>query len=235
MNSQRNLLLMARIAIAAIITYQVLLIVLIFLRPDLDPTWHSISEWAIGKYGWLMTAGFLISGISYACLFAAIRKEVRGGVGKTGVALLLICVIGTFGVCIFTTDPIQMLGNPTTRGMFHIIFGTTALILFPFAALIIAFNIAKRNATWAGAKRTLQLTALIPLLGFLGFVIYTAIYVVPKGPNAYGPGVNIGLPPRFAFLTYMVWIIIISSKFISVKSAAVNYTKEVAKNTVSVP
>ena len=38
----------ARLAIAAIATYQVLLIVLIFLRSDLDPSWHTISEWAIG-------------------------------------------------------------------------------------------------------------------------------------------------------------------------------------------
>ena len=42
----------ARLAIAAIITYQLVLIALIFLRPDLDPSWHTISEWAIGSYGW---------------------------------------------------------------------------------------------------------------------------------------------------------------------------------------
>jgi len=38
----------ARLAMGAIITYQILLIVLIFLRPDLEPSWHTISEWAIG-------------------------------------------------------------------------------------------------------------------------------------------------------------------------------------------
>jgi hypothetical protein len=38
----------ARLAIAAIVTYQVLLMTLIRIRPDLDPAWHTISEWAIG-------------------------------------------------------------------------------------------------------------------------------------------------------------------------------------------
>jgi len=31
----------ARLAIAAIVLYQLVLIVLIFLRPDLDPSWHT--------------------------------------------------------------------------------------------------------------------------------------------------------------------------------------------------
>ena len=218
MNARDNSMTMARIAIVAIISYQVLLILLIFLRPDLDPTWHSISEWAIGKYGWLMTAGFLISGLSYALLCIVIRKEVRGKIGQAGVLLFLVCVLGTCGVGFFTTDPIQMIGHPTTRGMLHIICGTTALALFPFAALMLTLNIAKRNQTWVSVKRTLSFTAFIPLAGFLGFVIYTLVYVAPKGPGAYGPGVNIGLPPRVAFLSYMVWVVMMGTSYIRIKN-----------------
>jgi hypothetical protein len=59
----------ARLAIVAIVSYQILLIALIFLRPDLAPSWHTISEWAIGPYGWIMSAAFLISALSYAALF----------------------------------------------------------------------------------------------------------------------------------------------------------------------
>jgi len=58
----------ARLAMAAIITYQLLLIALIFLRPDLAPSLHTISEWAIGPHGWIMSVGFLISGLSYSAL-----------------------------------------------------------------------------------------------------------------------------------------------------------------------
>jgi hypothetical protein len=50
----------AQLAMGAIVAYQILLTVLIFLRPDLDPSWHTISEWAIGPYGWLMSGAFLI-------------------------------------------------------------------------------------------------------------------------------------------------------------------------------
>ena len=34
----------AGLSIAAVMTYQVMLIGLIFIRPDLDPSWHTISE-----------------------------------------------------------------------------------------------------------------------------------------------------------------------------------------------
>jgi hypothetical protein len=33
------------------------------------------------------------------------------------------------------------------------------------------------------------------LFGFLGFAFYSAIFVFPLGPSAYGPGVNIVWPP----------------------------------------
>ena len=39
-----------RMAIAAIVSYQIRLIALIFLRPGLAPSGHTISEWAIGPF-----------------------------------------------------------------------------------------------------------------------------------------------------------------------------------------
>ena len=55
----------AWLAIAAIVSYQLTLAVLILVRPDLDPSWHTISEWAIGPHGWIMSAAFLVSALSY--------------------------------------------------------------------------------------------------------------------------------------------------------------------------
>ena len=68
----------ARLAIAGIAVYQILLVVLIFVRPDLDPSWHTISEWAIGPYGWIMSGAFLISAASYAAVSHAEIATARG-------------------------------------------------------------------------------------------------------------------------------------------------------------
>jgi hypothetical membrane protein len=98
----------AQLAIVVIISYQILLIVLIFLRPDLAPSWHAISEWAIGPYGWIMSCGFFISALSYAASFVLLTSQLRGPMGRIGLGILLICVIGATGVGIFTTDPMPL-------------------------------------------------------------------------------------------------------------------------------
>ena len=203
----------ARFAIATIVTYQGLLFLLIFLRPDLDPSWHTISEWARGPYGWVMSTGFLISALSYAALFVTLRSHLRGAFGRIGQGMLLACVIGTIGVGIFTTDPLNAKSLSTT-GLLHIVSGTTALVLLPFAALFINLSLALRNAAWLIARRTLLGTGGLPLFGFATFALYTAIRVAPLGPDAYGPGVNIGWPPRFAFFTYMVWLVTVGRQAI---------------------
>src|SRR6478609_5962765 len=101
----KNSLIAAQLAIGLIITYQLILIALIFIRPDLDPSWHTISEWAIGRHGWIMSLAFIISAFSYASLLVLLKSQVRGITGSIGIVLLAICVIGTIGVGLFTSDP----------------------------------------------------------------------------------------------------------------------------------
>lgn len=196
-------------AMLAIVAYQVLLIALIFLRPDLAVSWHTISEWAIGPYGWMMSGAFFISAVSYGALLSTLRSQAHGISGRTGLGILLICLIGAIGVGVFTTDPMPMHLPLSSHGTLHVIFGTAQLVLLPFAALLINISLS-RNETWRAARQLLLWTAGLPLLGFLGFVVYSAAFVFPLGPNAYGPGVNIGWPPRFAFLTYMLWVVALS-------------------------
>jgi DNA-binding FrmR family transcriptional regulator len=72
----------ARLAIIAIVSYQILLIALIFLRPDLAPSWHTISEWAIGRYGWIMSGERALEGeqecTSILQFMAACRGALNG-------------------------------------------------------------------------------------------------------------------------------------------------------------
>jgi hypothetical membrane protein len=202
----------AWLAMSATLTYQVLLGALIFLRPDLDPSWHSISEWAIGTHGWIMSGAFLVSSVSYASLFVMLRTELGKPMGRIGLGILLICAIGAAGAGIFTTDPMPFRPPLSTKGTLHIICGTTQLVLFPFAALLIGLSLARANPVWAKARKLMIGSAWLPMFGFVGFASYTSLFVVPMGPNAYGPGVNIGWPPRFAFFTYMLWILIVGSQ-----------------------
>lgn len=195
----------ARLAIAALVTYQLLLVALIFIRPDLDPYWHTISEWAIGPYGWIMSMGFMISSLGYAALFIAIRSQVRGVIGYIGLGLLFVCVIGAFGVGAFTTDPFDV-EKLSTTGILHIIFGTSQAMLLPFAALLMSLSLAFKNQEWRSARRALLISGVLPLLAFAGSIVHLIIYVIPLGENAHGPDVPLGWPARVVFLTYAVWV-----------------------------
>src|SRR6188768_1885832 len=128
-----------KLSILMAVTYQVLLIILIFLRPDIHTYSNTISEWAIGKFGWLMQIAFFSSALGYLFLFLSIKSDVHGSWGKIGLTSLFICFIGTVGVGVFVTDPYPPDFTITTT-LIHTISGGLAMILLPFAALFINSN-----------------------------------------------------------------------------------------------
>jgi hypothetical protein len=208
------------VAIAAIAAYQVLLIILILLRPDLDPSWHTISEWAYGRYGWMMSVGFLLSALSYGALFVMLWPHATGALSRIGLVLLAICCIGALGVGACRTDPMPLHSPLTARGAVHVISGTAQLMLLPFAALFTSLGLASRNHEWAPLKRVLLWTCCLPLLGWMLFVGITIAFVVPLGKDAYGPGVYLGWPPRVAFFTYALWVITVAWQGLKLERAA---------------
>ena len=53
--------LFAGLAVATSVAFQMLMIAAILLRPEIDPARNPISEYAIGRLGWLAVLGFLAS------------------------------------------------------------------------------------------------------------------------------------------------------------------------------
>jgi hypothetical protein len=205
----------ARVSIAAVLTYQALLAALIVIRPELDPSWQTISVYALGRLGWIMVLAFLVSALSYAALVVAVAGDVGGAVGRVGLGLLVGCVAGTVGVGLFRTDPITASpGEGTTVGALHTAFGSTALVLLPFAALLINLSLARRNAGWAVARRPLLWTAGLPLLAFVVHAVWVAAELPPDG--RLGPGVDVGWPARLLLLGYMVWLVVLAAQVIRV-------------------
>jgi hypothetical protein len=144
----------ARLSFAAAATFVVLLAALHFIKPGLDPSWHFISEYAIGDYGWIMVLAFLSLALGYVTLFVAIRSQLRTVVGRVGLALLLVSALGLTIAAVFTTDPITVSKDAaTTEGTLHNLGGTLGLAM-PFAAALIGWKLA-RNPAWSSAKRPL--------------------------------------------------------------------------------
>jgi len=63
------------IAAAGPATVALMIIGLHALKPEFEPSWCFISEYAIGRHAWIMKGGFLIWAVSCAALALALWQE----------------------------------------------------------------------------------------------------------------------------------------------------------------
>ena len=66
----------ARVAAAGTMAVALIIVALHAIKPEFEPSWRFISEYAIGPYGWIMKLAFLIWAASCAALALALRREV---------------------------------------------------------------------------------------------------------------------------------------------------------------
>jgi hypothetical protein len=203
---------MSRIAtllsFAGAVMFVVLLAVLHFIRAELDPSWHFISEYAIGDYGWIMVLAFLSLALSYVSLFVATHSQLRTIVGRIGLVLLLVSALGLTIAAIFTTDPITVSKDDvTTEGSIHNLGGTLGIAM-PFAAGLIGWKLA-RNPAWFSAKGPLLLATGLALVAFVVSFVSLGVMVAQSG-GEFGPEVLIGWPTRMETLAYCVWLMTVA-------------------------
>ena len=206
----------ARLSFAAAATFVVLLAALHFIKPELDPSWHFVSEYAIGEYGWIMVLAFLSLALGYVCLFLALRSQLQTIAGRIGLTLLLVSALGLSIAAIFTTDPITVSENAvTTEGTLHNLGGTLGIAM-PFAAVLIGWKLA-RNPAWSSARRPLLWATALSLVAFLVSFVSLGVMVSCNG-GEFGPDVLVGWPNRIETVAYSVWLMVVARQAIRVRS-----------------
>ena len=206
----------ARLSFAGAATFAILLAALHFIKPELDPSWHFISEYAIGEYGWIMVLAFLSLALAYASLLVAIRSQLRTIAGRIGLALLLLSALGLTIAAIFTTDPITVSENAvTTEGTLHNLGGTLGLAM-PFAAALVGWTLS-RNPAWSSARRPLLWATGLALVAFVVSFVSLSVMVSRSG-GEFGPDVLVGWPNRIEIVAYSVWLMVVARQAIRVRS-----------------
>jgi hypothetical protein len=189
----------ATVAGAAIVAYQALLVAAVAARPELDVVRKPVSEYAIGRHGWVAVTAFLVAALAYAALAVAVRPFVSGRGGRAGLALLWLCVLGTVGVGVFVADPVVTpVAELTTAGRLHVVCGLGALVLLPVAALLVTRDVAAHPAVPGGPG--LRRVAALPLAALVAHWAVSA-GVPPEG-----------LPPRLLFLAYAAWLLVLAAR-----------------------
>ena len=188
-----------------------ILFLLHFLKRELDPSWRMISEYEIGRFGWMMRLAFFCWGASVLALLITIWPVLLPISGTISRWWLVLIVIALFGAGIFKTDPI----TNDTRSLvntIHKICGTIVILTFPIAATL-AIRSLLHNPLWSAYQGILIFGVV---LAWIGMVAYFATVVIsrvkdPKAGEVGSPHILMGWPNIFNVVTYIVWIIIIAA------------------------
>jgi len=106
MKKKRTSALVAKISVAATSLFLLLLLLLHFLKPEMSPSWRMISEYEIGRFGWLMQVAFFSLAGGTVLLALTLRSQVQSVAGYIGLVLLFVIAVGLVMGGIFITEPI---------------------------------------------------------------------------------------------------------------------------------
>jgi hypothetical protein len=194
----------ARLSLVSGATFVMLLAALHVLKPDLDPSWRAISEYALGEFGWVMTIAFLAWGLSAISAFITIRSQIYTLVGWIGLAFLLIGAAGPILAALFPTDPITTAPDAmTSSGALHAL-GAVLGDGIPIAATLLTLSLVRKNPHWSSVRKPLISAAVLTWVGFV-VVTVSMLLLLPQQGGQLGPEVLVGWQNRFMVVAYAAW------------------------------
>ena len=184
------------LAIGLCVACVAILIALHLLEPEFNPP-HLISEYQLGRFGWLMSLAFFCLGAASFALFVAARQEIHTKLGRFGTWGLLIIGLAYFCAGIFPPDPKWSFGS-----LLHGIGGLVVIFGSPMVFTLVSNGFA-RNEAWATAARPLiWITALtwLSLSLFYGSIVFGS--APPTG------SIVVGWTNRILITTFILWLLV---------------------------
>jgi hypothetical protein len=183
-----------------------------FTSPEFAPSWRMISEYAMGRYKWLITGFFIFWGLSSLCLAAALWQTVTGGWAMFGVALLVVSGIGEIMGGLFDVK----------HNLHGLAFGLGVPTL-PVAALILGYHLASQggldrgpvllaasHATWISVA-LMGIAMGVMMSGFskAGIPMNKDAPVPEKVPD--GVIALAGYANRILVIAYVGWLVVVAA------------------------
>jgi Protein of unknown function (DUF998) len=196
----------ARLTFWAAALFLVLLAVLHVLKPEYDPSWRMISEYEIGRFGWVMQVAFFSLAIANVSAIAAVWSQAKSIIGYIGLGLLSVGTTGLIIAGIFPADPITT--DPealSASGKMHALGGMLGIPVAPVAVAFVSWDLIRRNQAWASMRPWLWLTVGLVWLSFVALVFLAS---VAKG--TLGPNVLIGWPNRPFIIGCSLWLMLVA-------------------------
>lgn len=201
----------ARVATVSAIAFLAILGSLHFLKPEFDPSWRLISEYEVGRFGWLMSLAFFCWGGSVLALQRALRTSLETTAGKIGRWLLGVVGIAMIASGVFTTtastDP-----NITTEAVVHALSAGVVVLTLPVAASLVARGLT-RHEDWAPIRRRLVWATLLVWFSLLAFFAWSIVFsIINPTVGQFGPQLLLGWPNRFVAIAYSIWVLVLAQR-----------------------
>jgi hypothetical protein len=202
-----NKLQIARWSFWAGVTFIAILAALHLIKSHVDPAWNFISEYQVGRMGWLMSVAFVSLALSCILLSIVLWSLVHV-VGKIGIVMLLISSAGMLIAAVFKTDPLNTDPNlVTTSGKLHQL--GAMLDQIPFAAVLLTISLFRKSEL-SGRRWILIFLLIFVWFGFVYFVASVQINFPENGK--FGPHVLVGWQNRLMIVTQVLWLIIVAKE-----------------------
>jgi hypothetical protein len=155
----------ATVAISCLVYSALALILLHLLRPDYPPVSHMISDYAVGRYGWIMTTWFI--GMSISCLMLALGLKQSGPNTMLATLGAILLGVASAGLLVSAAFPTDLDDAPTTQaGHIH-----TISFLLNVASILIATVLTSlsfgRHPRWRSYRATALTLAAFILVAFV--------------------------------------------------------------------
>lgn len=194
----------------AALGFILLLALLHIIKPELAPSWNFISEYEVGRFGWVMQLAFLSLSLSCFSLVIALWEPLNLA-GKIGLLMLLLAGVGMLIAAIFKTDALNTpLELQTQAGKLHQL--GAMLDQVPFASILITIALFRKKE-WKLNKPLLIIALLLVWLGFIFFVGSVRAYFPADGK--FGPNVPVGWQNRLMVVTQAAWLAIVARQVLN--------------------
>lgn len=193
---------LAPISLASAAAFAAIVVLLHFLRPELDPSWRMISEYEDGRWGVLMRLAFICLSASCLALAAILWRHVWAFAD----ALFILAGSGPLIAAVFAPDAIMAPRSAkTAAGGWHAVGGTLFILGFPVAVSLITASAG--GPLFAPLRSWLPWLSAVVWLGFLAFLAAAAMY---RTADVGSLAMKIGWPNRFLAFTYVAWIVVVA-------------------------
>jgi uncharacterized protein DUF998 len=182
---ERQLAWLALIAMGGIVYFVVAIIILHVLRPEYNPINHAVSNYAVGPYGYLMTAAFYTLALSvFALALGLARSMVLTNQARVALLLLNIASVGMIVMGIFPGDVHALHPPATITGVIHWTAAGVSFASIMIAAFILS-RCFKTDERWQAFQRSTLVLAMAMVVALLLYGVLALVGWIGVGQRIY--------------------------------------------------